>query len=1027
MWSEARLAFDRDKTLQVAQKYIEKRKYDRAIGEYQKVVQHDPNDARTLLRIGDLQSRLQSFSEAISSYDRVARFYAGRGFSLKAIAVLKQIREMIDVHAPHLADQYSHISPKLAHIYADLGLLTDALATYEGAARRLQAAGRDRDVVDIFRRMLALDQSNPMPYLRLAEALCRVGRLDEAIEHFWSAAQQLTQLNRAEDALKVIERILHFRQDVRVCRVAAELYLARGTREAALLALSRLQACFEADPKDLDTLLLLAKAFELLEQSSKSIEVYKEMARLAADTGREELHERYLTHLLRVAPQDSEVQAFAAANKTRGPSSLPATFGERVSSIPSLVSEVSRDSVPSPGAPGSEQEAGPESLPLDAIEFLDDDDDVQELDADEPETAITAALAPPVSQEELEEITRQALVDADSFRGLGLFDKAEVALQKALTRGCDSVEIRSALRGVLEDSGDLAGAIEQMYAAAQLHDAAGSRAAAVTELRRLLAVNSRHAQGLALLRKWVNEGNTASNFQAANSQASVSAMGQAGEHEAFELRPRVVPSGAPATSGRAPLPSYTLEYDELDADDVDSVSPDSVSPESIAPESIAAESIAAESIALESIREEDLASGGSAPQAASHSKVESLDSEMSDAVTQVPPPRSTSAGVPPRLIMAADPPLPQFTLEELHVSPSPPSVAGGDYAPDSAAPIPLSLQPGSVPSGPVSSAVFSASAGPLSRGVLPAPAIENVPPGSPPPSREPAGLTGRGSSLPAGGQARRESIRAALDEVEFFSSRGLYQDASMILRERLMHYPGEPGLMDALKALESQFQEQVAARAPEPVAVQPPGEIAAAPGLEPQAPSSLRARFTTDGTVEAGPVLDVEDELDIVAALEQVPAKEVDIDEVFAMFKQGVKDQIDDNDSATHYDLGVAYKEMGLLSDAAQEFEMASRDPKRECNSLAMMGMMYRESNELDRAAEAYVRALNAGQKTVSQEVSLYYELGCVFQDKQDLEEATYYFQRITRRESNYRDVAGRLAQLAALLPSVSTPPPALE
>lgn len=106
---------------------------------------------------------------------------------------------------------------------------------------------------------------------------------------------------------------------------------------------------------------------------------------------------------------------------------------------------------------------------------------------------------------------------------------------------------------------------------------------------------------------------------------------------------------------------------------------------------------------------------------------------------------------------------------------------------------------------------------------------------------------------------------------------------------------------------------------------------------------------------------------------------------------------------------------------------MASRDPKRECNSLAMMGMMYRESNELDRAAEAYVRALNAGQKTVSQEVSLYYELGCVFQDKQDLEEATYYFQRITRRESNYRDVAGRLAQLAALLPSVSTPPPALE
>jgi len=110
----------------------------------------------------------------------------------------------------------------------------------------------------------------------------------------------------------------------------------------------------------------------------------------------------------------------------------------------------------------------------------------------------------------------------------------------------------------------------------------------------------------------------------------------------------------------------------------------------------------------------------------------------------------------------------------------------------------------------------------------------------------------------------------------------------------------------------------------------------------------------------------------------------------------------------------VAYKEMGLLTDAAREFEIASRDPKRECTCLSMMGMMYRERGELDRAAEAYVRGLNAKHKTVGQEMSLYYDLGTVYETKGDPDEAIYYYQRIARRDPAYRDVPQRLQ---ALLP----------
>src|SRR6188508_511032 len=303
-------SIEREKILQAAQKYIEKKRYDRAIAEYQKIIQEDPNDARTLLKIGDLQARLQAYPEAIATYDRVGQYYSSQGFALKAIAVYKQIRELIKKHAPDLADRYGHILPKLAEIYAQLGLTSDALAAYDEVATRLQRAGRDRDAIEVFRKMVELDAGNPLPHLRLAEACCRVQSLDEAIESFWTAAELLLNLERSDDALKVVERILHFRLDSRFARVAAELYLARATREDGMAALAKLQICFQADPKDLDTLGLLAQAFLLIGQEAKAVEVYKEMARLAREQNKTDLYSQLLGHLRQVAPGDDQVAAF---------------------------------------------------------------------------------------------------------------------------------------------------------------------------------------------------------------------------------------------------------------------------------------------------------------------------------------------------------------------------------------------------------------------------------------------------------------------------------------------------------------------------------------------------------------------------------------------------------------------------------------------------------------------------------------------------------------------------------------------
>src|SRR5262245_30625348 len=300
---------EREKILQAAQKYVDKKKYDRAIAEYQRIVQEDPTDARTLLKIGDLQARLQAYPEAIATYDRVGQFYASQGFALKAIAVYKQIRELIRKHAPQLADRYGYIVPKLAEIYTQLGLTSDALAAWDEVATRYQRSNQDPEAIEVFQKMVNLDSTNPLPHLRLAEACCRTQDLNQAVESFWTAAELLLKLDRRDDALKVVERILHFKQDPKYARLAAELYLQKNRREDGLQALAKLQIAFQADPRDLDTLSLLAQAFTLIGQAEKSIEVYKEMARIAREAEKTELFEQLLEHLQNVAPHDEGVRA----------------------------------------------------------------------------------------------------------------------------------------------------------------------------------------------------------------------------------------------------------------------------------------------------------------------------------------------------------------------------------------------------------------------------------------------------------------------------------------------------------------------------------------------------------------------------------------------------------------------------------------------------------------------------------------------------------------------------------------------
>ncbi|MEM6961790.1 MAG: tetratricopeptide repeat protein, partial [Myxococcota bacterium] len=308
------MAVDRSRILASAQKQISKGNYDKAILEYQKLVKDDPSDVRTWLKIGDLHTRRGARPEAIETYARVAEHYAGQGFFLKAVAVYKQILKLDSARLD--------ISLRLADMYEQLELVSDALSTYEQVAGAYARNGDVEQALETLARMCDLDPENIPIRIKLAEALSKAGKTKEAAQEFETGAHLLRSQGRIDDYIKVAERLLYHRQDDLETAIAlARLYLDRNDAKRAL---AKLQLCFKANPRDIGTLELLARAFHMLEQIPKTISVYREIVRILHETNKPEERARILKAILELDPGDAEArQALAGyAPRSRPPAAI---------------------------------------------------------------------------------------------------------------------------------------------------------------------------------------------------------------------------------------------------------------------------------------------------------------------------------------------------------------------------------------------------------------------------------------------------------------------------------------------------------------------------------------------------------------------------------------------------------------------------------------------------------------------------------------------------------------------------------
>ena len=230
------MAINKNKLMDAARKARDKGQVDKAIKEYLKIVREDPKDVRVWLKIGDLYAKKGAKNEATETYLKVAKFYGEQGFYLKAVAVYKQILKL----DPRLVE----VNLKLAELYRQLGLMSDAMQHFEMVAAFFHREGKTKEALATIRQLVDLDPENVATRIKLAELYSKEGMVDAAVTEFGHACDYLRKHNRQDDFIKVAERLLwHKPENLELNRELATLYLQRGDSRRAL---QKLQTCFKA-------------------------------------------------------------------------------------------------------------------------------------------------------------------------------------------------------------------------------------------------------------------------------------------------------------------------------------------------------------------------------------------------------------------------------------------------------------------------------------------------------------------------------------------------------------------------------------------------------------------------------------------------------------------------------------------------------------------------------------------------------------------------------------------------------------
>jgi tetratricopeptide (TPR) repeat protein len=226
------MAYSKSKYVEAAQKLLNQGKVPQAIAEYQQILKYEPKDQVTLMTIGELYIRQGETFQAIDYFERLAQIFVGDGFLTKAIAVYKRIAK--------LAPEEIRPLEKLADLYVQQGVMSEARPLFLQLAEIHLKGHRQPEAVALLKKLLLAEPDNLRIQIRLADLYTAMGQTADAIEAYVSAAQRALARGDSAECEKLADRALKIDpKNMAAVIVKARIHSSKGDVAEAAKALEK--------------------------------------------------------------------------------------------------------------------------------------------------------------------------------------------------------------------------------------------------------------------------------------------------------------------------------------------------------------------------------------------------------------------------------------------------------------------------------------------------------------------------------------------------------------------------------------------------------------------------------------------------------------------------------------------------------------------------------------------------------------------------------------------------------------------
>jgi tetratricopeptide (TPR) repeat protein len=191
------MAFHKAKALQEAEKSVAQGKIAQAIKQYLDILDNDSSDVSLRNTVGDLYIRDRNVTKGLEQFHLLAEAYVREGFNVKAIAIYRKIDKLDSNSVDTLL--------KLAELYQVQGLSREAREQYLKATEFFKKRNQPDRALETLRKLVQLDPENLTFRMRLATECEQMGKREEAAQVFLESAEILLRRDdqgAAETALK---------------------------------------------------------------------------------------------------------------------------------------------------------------------------------------------------------------------------------------------------------------------------------------------------------------------------------------------------------------------------------------------------------------------------------------------------------------------------------------------------------------------------------------------------------------------------------------------------------------------------------------------------------------------------------------------------------------------------------------------------------------------------------------------------------------------------------------------------------